>query len=174
MITIICGTNRKNAQSEVVSGIYKKMVEEAGEKCDFINLQELPNDFIASALYENAGSNEKFNAIRDKMVKAEKFVIVVPEYNGSFPGILKTFIDGLKFPDTFTGKKCALVGISSGVQGSVLAMSHLTDILNYCGTNVLSLKPKLSAIEKNLKDGKITNPMYEQLLRDQINALIKF
>ncbi len=174
MITIICGTNRKNSQSEIVAGIYKKMAEEAGETCDFINLQDLPEDFIATALYENAGSNEQFNVIRQKMVEAEKFVIIVPEYNGSFPGILKTFFDGLIFPATFSGKKCALVGISSGVQGAVLAMSHLTDILNYCGTNVLANKPKLSAIEKNIADGQITNPLYAQLLKSQLEAFISF
>lgn len=174
MITIICGTNRKNSQSEIVAGIYKKMVEQAGEECDFINLQDLPGDFISTALYENAGTNEAFNSIREKMVTSKKFVIIVPEYNGSFPGVLKTFFDGLIFPTTFTGKKCALVGISSGMQGAVLAMSHLTDILNYCGTNVLANKPKLSAIEKNVTDGKITNPLYVDLLNDQIKALIAF
>ena len=174
MITIICGTNRKDSFSGKVANIYKGMVEETGETCDLINLLDLPHDFILSALYENAGNNTTFNPIRDKMVSAEKFVIIVPEYNGSFPGILKTFFDGLKFPDTFTGKKCALVGISSGLQGAVLAMSHLTDILNYCGTNVLAQKPKLSGIENNLKDGKITNPLYVQLLKDQIKALISF
>ena len=40
-------------------------------------------------------------------------------------------------------KKAALVGISSGVQGAGLALSHLTDIFNYCGMHVLAQKPKL-------------------------------
>jgi len=174
MISIISGTNRKNSLSSVVAGIYKEMMEKAGFACHMINLQDLPADFIASALYENAGSHELFNKMRDEMATTEKFVIIVPEYNGSFPGVLKAFIDGLKFPDTFSGKKCALVGISSGVQGAVLAMSHLTDILNYCGTHVLSLKPKLSGIEKHLVDGEITNPLYVQLLEDQVKAFINF
>lgn len=174
MTTIICGTNRKNSNSAIVGGIYKEMLEQAGHQADIINLQDLPDDFISSALYEAAGTNEQFNPLREQMAASDKYVFIVPEYNGSFPGILKTFIDGLKFPVTFTGKKCAMVGISSGIQGGVLALSHLTDIMNYCGTNVLAQKPKLSGIEKNLKDGKITNPLYVELLEQQIKAFIEF
>lgn len=174
MITVICSTNRKNSNTAKVAAIYKELVEKAGESCEIIDLVDMPADFISSALYENSGKNEAFEPIRKKMVAVQKFVMIVPEYNGSFPGVLKTFIDGLKFPDTFTNKKCALVGVSSGIQGAVLAMSHLTDILNYCGSNVLSQKPKLSGIEKNMVDGKITNPLYMQLLEEQIAALIAF
>ncbi|MEQ9230778.1 MAG: NAD(P)H-dependent oxidoreductase, partial [Cyclobacteriaceae bacterium] len=93
---------------------YKTMLSGRGIQSDIIDLVDLPDDFIASALYKKAGTNGTFNPIRQKMLDAEKYVFFVPEYNGSFPGILKTFIDGLKYPQTFKGKKCALVGISSG------------------------------------------------------------
>lgn len=174
MITVICSTNRKNSNSAKVAAIYKELVEKAGEACEIIDLADLPADFISSALYENSGKNEVFEPIRQKMEAAQKIAMIVPEYNGSFPGVLKTFIDGLKFPDTFTNKKCALVGISSGIQGAVMAMSHLTDILNYCGTTVLAQKPKLSGIDKNMENGQITNPLYMQLLQDQVKAFIAF
>ncbi|MGB3468585.1 MAG: NAD(P)H-dependent oxidoreductase [Cyclobacteriaceae bacterium] len=174
MITIISSTNRKDSNSSIIAGIYQNILQEENEESEIIRLTDMPADFISSALYEQGGKNEQFNSLRDKMMNAEKFVFIVPEYNGSFPGVLKTFIDGLKFPDTFTGKKSALVGLSSGIQGAVLAMSHMTDILNYCGTSVLSQKPKLSGIEKNLENGELTNPLYQQLIKDQIKAFIKF
>jgi len=99
---------------------------------------------------------------------------MLPEYNGSFPGVLKTFIDGLKYPEGVRDKKAALVGISSGVQGGVFAMSHLTDIFNYLGMHVFALKPKLAAIERNFIDGKITNTLYNQLINTQIDKFIEF
>ena len=67
-----------------------------------------------------------------------------------------------------------MIGISSGVQGGVFAMSHLTDIFNYLGMNVLALKPKLAGIERNLANGKITNDLYNQLLEQQAEKLIQF
>jgi chromate reductase len=174
MITIVCSTNRKNSVSKVLSEIYKGMLDERNVESNILDLADLPHDFIESALYENSGKNDSFNSLRKQMADSEKFVFIVPEYNGSFPGVLKAFIDGLKFPDTFTDKKCALVGLSSGVQGAGLALSHLTDIFNYCGTNVLALKPKLARIEANMTDGEITNDLYNQLLNDQVDKFLKF
>ena len=174
MITIVCSTNRKNSVSKIISTIYQNRLQQKGVESTILDLADLPGDFTESALYENAGKNEAFNPFRELMCDSKKFVFVVPEYNGSFPGVLKAFIDGLKFPDTFTDKKCALVGLSSGVQGAGLALSHLTDIFNYCGTNVLALKPKLARIEASLDGDQITNDLYNQLLNDQIEKFLKF
>ncbi len=174
MITIVCGTNRKNSVSRVISEIYQEMLRKNNAESVILDLADLPADFTDSALYENAGKNEEFNDLRKQMVTTEKFVFVVPEYNGSFPGVLKAFIDGLKFPDTFTDKKCALVGVSSGVQGAGLALSHLTDIFNYCGTHVLAQKPKLARIERNMENGRITNPLYQELLEIQVSKFLRF
>ena len=176
MISIVCGTNRKDAISKKLSRIYQNLLQAEGVEAQIIDLSDLPPDFIFSALYEKAGQNEEFNAIRQQMIESEKFIFVVPEYNGSFPGVLKVFIDGLKFPDTFTGKKCALVGLSSGVQGAGLALSHLTDIFHYCGMNVLALKPRLASISQNMdvETEDITNPLYQELVENQVRDLIKF
>lgn len=174
MITLVSGTNRPNSVTRQVVDFYKTMLSGRGIQSDIIDLVDLPDDFIASALYKKAGTNDTFNPIRQKMLDAEKYVFFVPEYNGSFPGILKTFIDGLKYPQTFKGKKCALVGISSGVQGAVLAMSHLTDIFNYSKMHVLAEKPKLLHIENHLENGEITNPLFKSLLEEQIESFIKF
>jgi NAD(P)H-dependent FMN reductase len=117
MITIICGTNRKDAVSHTIANIYSQILDSLGAEYQYINLEHLPMDFTFSALYENSGQNEIFNRYREMMLNSEKYAFIVPEYNGSFPGVLKAFIDGLQFPDTFTAKKAALVGVSSGIQG---------------------------------------------------------
>ncbi len=174
MITIVAGTNRKNSKSKMVSIIYQGILSELGIESTILDLANIPSDFIVSALYENSGKNSDFNKYRQIVEDTSKFVFIVPEYNGSFPGVLKAFIDGLKYPDSFTNKKCALVGISSGVQGGGLAVSHLTDIFNYCGMHVLALKPKLARIEANTSDEKIINELYQELLETQAQQLIDF
>ncbi len=173
-IIIICGTNRTDSVSYQIAQLYQRLLNDKGCPNELIDLSDLPNDFAFSALYEQAGKNEDFNHFRELMAKTKKFAFIVPEYNGSFPGVLKTFIDGLKFPHSFKGKKSALVGISSGIQGAGLALSHLTDIFHYCGMEVLSLKPKFSHIEQNFDGEKITNPLYQQLLEEQVEKLMDF
>ena len=173
-IVIVCGTNRVDSVSYQISEIYQGILHKLGVSSEIIDLKNLPPDFAFTALYDNAGKNHDFNHFRRLMAESHKFVFIVPEYNGSFPGVLKTFIDGLQYPDSFQNKKCALVGVSSGIQGAGLALSHLTDIFHYCGMNVLALKPKLSHIEQHFQEGNIINELYTTLLEDQAQKLISF
>ena len=174
MIQIISGTNRNDSISLIISKAYQQILLELGHKSNIIDLCNLPDDFAFSALYDNAGKNKDFNHYREIMNQTKKFVFVVPEYNGSFPGVLKTFIDGLIFPTTFRNKKAALVGLSSGIQGGGLALSHLTDIFNYCGMHILAQKPKLMHIEKNMTNNNTLSSLYYSLLQEQAEQLIDF
>ena len=174
MITIIVGTNRKDSVSQHVANQYAETLKEMGEESKMMSLNELPVDFIYSALYENLGKNERFNQMRLWMNQSKKFVFVIPEYNGSFPGVLKAFIDGLDRAKALTDKKCALVGISAGDQGAGLALSHFTDILNYCGTNVLAYRLRIAKIGDLMTDNKISDELYLSKIHNQAKKLIEF
>ncbi|HET8860678.1 NAD(P)H-dependent oxidoreductase [Marivirga sp.] len=174
MITIISGTNRKNSVSAKVAHLYQSLLKKHQEDSNIIDLAELPNDFVFTALYDNNGKNTEFNKYLSQLRASDKYVFIIPEYNGSFPGVLKAFIDGMEYPNSFQNKKCALVGISSGMQGAGLALSHMTDIFNYLGMNVLALKPKLARIEKNFDGQEVTDKLYSQLLEEQVKKLLQF
>ncbi len=173
-ITLICGTNRNDAVSLFITELYENILRQQGCETILVNLSQLPPDFAFSALYHNYRKNEAFNHYVNVMLETKKYVFVVPEYNGSFPGALKTFIDGLEYPNTFRNKKGALVGIASGGFGASLALSHLTDILNFCGLNVLAYKPRLDHIEHNIANGTLTNQKYLQMLEKQAKMLVEF
>ena len=64
--------------------------------------------------------------------------------------------------------------ISAGLLGSSHAMSHLTDILNYCGTHVLARKPRLIKIGDYIADGNLINESYLSQLKKQLKELINF
>ncbi|MNY39771.1 NADPH-dependent FMN reductase [compost metagenome] len=86
------------------------------------------------------------------MIKTSKFLFVIPEYNGSFPGVLKTFIDACQFPDSFYDKKAALVGISSGKYGNIRGIDHFGGVCSYLHLNVLPLRIHVSAIKTELNE----------------------
>jgi len=174
MIKIIVSTNRKNSVSKQIADQYLDILKSLGQDAEIIDLMELPDDFLFTALYEYNGKNQEFNLIHNKVKEGKKFVFVVPEYNGSFPGILKAFIDGMNYPNSFRNKKCALVGLSSGIGGGGIALSHLTDIFHYLGMHVLANKPKLAKIEENMSDNLLTNRFYIDLLQTQAEMLIDF
>ncbi len=172
MITIISGTNREQSLSKTISLYYQHLLNNHGVESQVLDLRELPHDFIQTALYGNSGKNQAFNEMQALIDLSQKFVFVVPEYNGSYPGVLKAFVDGLKHQTSFSGKKGALVGVATGVQGGATAISHFGDVLSYMGMDLVGLRIKLSRIHDHLSDGKITLPIYNQMLETQIERLI--
>ncbi len=173
MITIISSTNREASKSLSVAKYYQSKLNALGIENQIADLQEIPDDFLTNGLYGTSGKNEVFNALRDKVQNADALVFIVPEYNGSFPGILKLFIDGLRYPDCVKGKTAALCGISAGPLGAALGLSHLTDILNYLNCNVLAIKPRITNINKEFINEEFSNPIIISIIDDQINQLTR-
>jgi NAD(P)H-dependent FMN reductase len=176
MITIVAGTNRPQAKTLEIAHYYKNLLDQQPSPVEsrILDLAQLPADFTVSALYANSGKNTAFNALRAQMDESDKYVFVVPEYNNSFPGVLKAFIDGLSYPNSLVHKKCALVGISDGVQGNALGLSHLSDVFNYLGLNVLAQKVRIPLMKKNFVNGSVNDPFIANLLQEQAQLLLAF
>lgn len=174
MILIICATNRKHSKSYQIALYYEALFKYHDAAVQICTLENLPQDFAFSALYENNGLHPIFNEHKATIAAAQKILFVVPEYNGSFPGVLKTFIDGLGWPNELNGKKAALTGISDGALGGAFALSHLTDILNYLGCNVLSTLVRIPFMKKNFIDGQVQDDFISKLIVIQVKALINF
>jgi NAD(P)H-dependent FMN reductase len=173
-ITVVSSTNNKNALTARVADYYAGLLRKRGCDHQVLKLTCLPPDFTATALYENNGQHPEFNRLRELMEATQKYVFIIPEYNGSFPGVFKAFIDGLQFPDTFKGKKCAMVGVSSGPQGGTFAMSHLTDIFHYLKMHVYPLKPRLGNILDSQLATILANEQYVRLLEEQADGIINY
>ncbi|MBF9221434.1 NADPH-dependent FMN reductase [Hymenobacter ruricola] len=175
MITILAGTNRPQSRARRIANFYRTVLSELGAESQILDLAELPADFLGTALYAHVGTNPAFNRLAAMLDAGDKLVIITPEYNASFPGALKAFIDGLAYPGGIAGKKAALVGLSSGGQGGLLAMAHLTDVLMYLGTAVLPQRVRLPFINQDLNaEGGLNHDLSRQLLREQAAALLAF
>lgn len=172
MITIISGTNREKNETIRVSKYYAKKLSALGIENQVLDLQDLPNDFLFSGLYGK--KNEAFTSIVEKYVlNADKLVIVSPEYNGSFPGILKAFIEGWD-PKRTPEKWAALVGVAAGRQGNSRGMDDLTNVLNYLQINVIPVKIPISQIYKHFNnEGDMEDEELNKLLEKQIGLIDK-
>jgi chromate reductase, NAD(P)H dehydrogenase (quinone) len=173
-VGIIIGTNRKDAFSKKIAQYYANSLKEKGHQINIIDLENLPSDFVFTALYHNSGKNAEFTAFQTQIDATDRIVIIAPEYNGSYPGILKTFIDGLRHPDTFSNKKICLVGLSAGVLGNAVGLGHLNDVLSYLNANVLGLRIKLGEVNKHFVDSAFTNATFETFIEKQINNFLAF
>jgi chromate reductase len=141
MVTIISSTNRPGSWTLRLSKYYQERLREKGLETTLLSLEQLPDNLIASDLYGKR--SEAF----------EKFLFIIPEYNGSFPGVLKTFIDACSFPESFYDKKAALAGLSSGKYGNIRGVDHFTGVCHYLHLNVMPLKIHIPTIKEEMDPG---------------------
>ncbi len=138
MITIISGTNRPNSNSARLANYYHNRLSQKGVESTVFSLTELPDHFISQDMFGKR--SEAFEPIQNLISATDKFIFIIPEYNGSFPGILKAFVDACKYPDSFFNKKAALVGHSNGKYGNIRGVDHFTGVCNYLRLHVLPLR----------------------------------
>ncbi len=101
-------------------------------------------------------------------------MFVAPEYNGSFPGILKVFLDAVH-PDLNRNKKAALIGVSSGRAGNLRGMEHLTGVLNYLGIHVHPNKVPVSSVTNLMNaEGQIKDENTIKILEKHAIDLINY
>jgi chromate reductase len=168
MITIISATNRPNSNTLKVSKKYAQLMEKQGLTCKILSLEQVPADIAFNEVFSNR--SEKFQQLLEEyVIPVQKFVIIAPEYNGSFPGILKTFFDAIH-PDLNRGKKVALTGVASGRAGNLRGMDHLTGILNYLGMHVHPNKLPISSVLTLMNaDGELAEPTTIKVIEKQLN-----
>lgn len=173
MITVISGTNRTDSYTKVVAEQYVEILRNEGQEVGFYSLDSLPKEFIVSDLYGER-SQEFKSVIEQFFVPVNKFVFIIPEYNGSFPGIVKTFIDAIP-PKLFHNKKAGIIGVSSGLAGNLRGQEHLTGILQYLKMFVHYNKLKLSHIDKIMDmSGTFKDEKDHSRLAEHAHQMISF
>ncbi len=83
---------------------------------------------------------EEAQALKSAIEEADGVLLVTPEYNRSFSGVLKNAIDWASRPwgkNSFDGKPVAIVGASSSALGTTQAQSHLRNVMIHLNARVL-------------------------------------
>ncbi len=128
-IAIISGTDRPNSFALKISNYTNSQFLASGVESFVVDLQKFPITDVAGGRY--GATIPSIQAFNEPILKADGIIFVVPEYNGSFPGILKLFIDYLPFPSAFNGMPIAYIGESSGAFGAMRAVEQLQMIVAY-------------------------------------------
>jgi chromate reductase len=173
MITIIASTNRPGSSTLKVAKYYQKKLHEKGIEAGILSMAQLPPNILETDLYGKRSA--EFQLLQDVVSATEKFIFIIPEYNGSFPGALKIFIDACSFPLSFYEKKAALVGISSGRYGNIRGIDHFTGVCHYVHLNVMPLKLHIPNIKMEFNEnGDLYKEDTVKFTDEQIAKFIAF
>jgi chromate reductase len=172
-ITIISATNRADSNTEKVANYYLSVLKRKGIDVDLFSLKSLPESFLHSDLFGKRSPDfQKFIDIH--IEHQTKFIFIVPEYNGSFAGILKVFLDAIS-PKIWTDNKACLVGVSTGRAGNLRGLEHLTNILNYLKVNVYHNKLPISRVDTLLdSEGNLIDTETQTAIDLQLEGFLKF
>jgi NAD(P)H-dependent FMN reductase len=164
--TIISGTNRNGSNTLKVARQYREILETRGVEADLVSLE---------GLNLNEKSEDLTALEKSVLIPTDKFIFVLPEYNGSFPGSLKTMIDLSDIRKVWWGKKAMLTGVSTGRAGNLRGMDHLTGALNYLKVTVHPNKLPISSVDKLLNGkGVITDEPTITAMEQQVDEFINF
>jgi NAD(P)H-dependent FMN reductase len=166
MITIISGTNRKNSNTNKIAKEYRCILKEKGIEAGLFSLEGL--DLVHY--------NDAFRKIEEEVIiPTTHFIIISPEYNGSFPGILKMLFDTSRSHEIWHHKKTLLTGVASGRAGNLRGMDHLADVLNFLKITVHPNKLPISMINKIISpEGKIIDEGALKAINMQLNEFISW
>ncbi|MDY6899280.1 MAG: NADPH-dependent FMN reductase [Cyanobacteriota bacterium] len=125
-IPLILGTTRQGRMSEPVAKfVYKQVEKWNGVETKFIDIRQLKFSM------DDAGESIKDAEFSATCQRADGFIIVVPEYNHSFPGLLKHILDtNLK---EYIHKAVAICGVSAGPFGGARVIQSLLPVMRELG-----------------------------------------
>ncbi len=165
MYTIISGTNRIGSHTERVANEYQRILSQKNIEAKILSLKNL--DVLRR-------SPEILKIENEILIPTKKFIFIIPEYNGSYPGVLKAMIDNSDIRKVWQFKKALLTGVATGRAGNLRGMDHLSDTLHYLKMNVHYNKLPISVIDKVMDEGGHLNKETLRVIDDQVNDFINF
>lgn len=156
--------NRKFAQA---------LEDVAGDRLSFdpVDLSDLPhyNDDLWSE------PPAAVTALKEKIAGCDGVLIVTPEYNRFFPGIIKDALDWGSKPNgknVWSGKPCAITGVTPGMTGTAVGQSH-TRLAALSVNMIVQHVPELYVQwtdDRFGEDGSVKNDQTRKLLDEFVTA----
>src|SRR5258708_14803781 len=173
MITLIVGTNRPGSNTRKVARQVEEIYAELKVPLHVLDLAQLPPEIFSPSSY--AEKPASFRPFAEAILKSTGLVVVTPEYNGGMPGVLKYFIDMLKFPESFERRPVCFVGCAAGIWGALRPVEQLQLIFGYRNAFLYPERVFLPKIGDLLgEDGRLIDADLAKRRRAQAIGYVQF
>lgn len=166
-IPILLGTNRRDRSSEqVAKWVYSKMQAREDIESVYFDVRDfdLPQDHYGTEI------GGDFPEWRDAVIKADGLVLVTPEYNHGYPGVLKSVLDLLL--KEYIHKAVAFVSVSAGPWGGTRVCEVLLPVVRELGLAVTFTDLQFPSVRSKFDDdGNLVDPAYEKRVKGFLDEL---
>jgi NAD(P)H-dependent FMN reductase len=165
-IPVILGTARKGRATEnVAKFVFGEVKKREGVETELIDILSLhfPNT--------DAGEALKHTQFSETVMRADGLILVVPEYNHGYPGLLKHVLDSnLK---EYIHKAVGVCGVSAGGLGGARVIENLLPVLRELGLVTIFWDGNFSGAQKLFDgEGKILDDAYARRLDKFLGELV--
>src|SRR5437016_7997821 len=153
-IPLILGTARQGRESEHAARfVFERTKARAGVETEFIDVRTLPMKL------DDAGEQMKDPKFSATIERCDGLIIVTPEYNHSFPGLLKHALDtNLK---EYIHKAVGICGVSAGAFGGTRVIEGFLPVLRELGLVTIFWDGNFSLAQKLFdSEGKLLDHAY--------------
>lgn len=134
-LVAFAGSTRRGSFNVKLLAAAVDIARAEGAEVELLDLADYPMPIFGEDL-EAEGTPEAAAAFKAKLKDADGFLIASPEYNSSFPALLKNAIDWASRPAegesqlaAFSGKVCGLMAASPGALGGIRMLPGLRNLL---------------------------------------------
>ncbi len=134
-VAVLLGSLSENSINKTLAKTFDKLGE-GRLRFDYLDIAALP--FYNNDLWDNPPA--AVTDLKHRVEAADAVLIVMPEFNRSFPGIIKNALDWASRPygqNSWTGKPLAIAGASPGGVGTAAGQSQLRAVLPVLGFVVM-------------------------------------
>ncbi len=157
MIVVISGTNRPGSNTRRIASQVAELYRELGVEHTVMDLAQLPSGIFDPASY--GAKPAAFQPFAEGILAAGGLHVITPEYNGGMPGILKYFIDMLKFPESFDRKPVCFTGLAAGMWGALRPVEQLQAVFGYHNAHIYPERVFISGIGDKMDEAGNLNDM---------------
>ena len=164
---VFAGSIRTDSLHRKLARAAAEELRRRGIEITLADLRDYPMPLYDGDLEADNGLPESVRKFRDLLASHDLFVIASPEYNGSFPALLKNAIDWTSRPaapgerpaEHYRGKTAALLAGSPGPGGGRRGLRHLRELLEMIGVTVVGEPVAIpSAFTAFGPGGELTRP----------------
>lgn len=165
-LPIILGTARQGRQSEHVANfVLSEMKKRPEIETELIDVRQL------KMRLDDAGEEMKDASYAEKMTRADGLVIVTPEYNHGYPGLLKHALDMCL--EEYIHKAVGLIGVSAGPFGGSRVIEQMVQVVRELGLAVTFTDVNFSKVRDAFDDqGNLKDEKYIGRLAKFLNELV--
>ncbi len=117
------------------------------------------------------GIGKDFPEWRDAIIRADGLVIVTPEYNHGYPGVMKSVLDLLL--KEYIHKAVAFVGVSAGPWGGTRVIESMVPMVRELGLAVTFTDLNFPSVGTKFDDdGKLLDTAYEKRIAGFLDELV--